>query len=130
MTLEPLLVSSPAIQFHVAVAVATLALGLAQFALPKGVTLHRVMGWAWVALMAAAAASSFWVQTIPGWGRFHPFHLVALASLLALPLGVFYARRGRVGAHRRTMIALFVGGVIVVGLFTLLPGRIMNAVIF
>lgn len=130
MTLEPLAASSPAIQFHVAVAVGALALGLAQFALPKGVLLHRVMGWTWVVLMAVAAASSFWVQTIPGSGSFHPFHLVALTALLVLPLGVFYARTGRVQAHRRTMIALFVGGVIVVGLFTLLPGRIMNAVIF
>ena len=46
-----------------------------------------------------------------------------------LPLGVVHARRHRVKQHRATMIGLFVGALIVAGIFTLLPGRIMHDVV-
>jgi uncharacterized membrane protein len=32
--------------------------------------------------------------------------------------------------HRRIMIMVFAGALVIAGLFTLLPGRIMHAVIF
>jgi uncharacterized membrane protein len=32
--------------------------------------------------------------------------------------------------HRNAMIAIFLGALVIAGLFTLLPGRIMNAVVF
>lgn len=47
-----------------------------------------------------------------------------------LPLGVWYAHRHRVVDHRRVMIGLFSGALVIAGLFTLLPGRIMHAVVF
>ena len=37
-------------------------LGLVQFAGPKGTLPHRTLGWIWVLLMAAVAASSFWIH--------------------------------------------------------------------
>ena len=47
-----------------------------------------------------------------------------------LPLAVWRAHAHRVADHRRFMIALFSGALVVAGLFTLLPGRIMHAVMF
>ena len=38
--------------------------------------------------------------------------------------------RHQVSAHRRTMIAMFSGALVIAELFTLVPGRIMHAVIF
>jgi len=32
--------------------------------------------------------------------------------------------------HRRVMIGIFSGALVIAGLFTLLPGRIMHAVVF
>jgi uncharacterized membrane protein len=34
-----------------------------------------------------------------------------------------------VGRHKTTMVSIFAGALIVAGLFTFLPGRIMHAVI-
>ena len=45
-----------------------------------------------------------------------------------LPLAVLAAHRHNVGNHRRRMIALFVGGLVIAGAFTFVPGRIMHAV--
>jgi uncharacterized membrane protein len=47
-----------------------------------------------------------------------------------LAAAVFLARRGRIGAHRRSMIGLYLGALLVTGAFTLLPGRIMGRVVF
>jgi uncharacterized membrane protein len=47
-----------------------------------------------------------------------------------LPLAVVHARRHRVDRHRNAMTAIFVGALVIAGLFTLMPGRIMHAVVF
>jgi uncharacterized membrane protein len=47
-----------------------------------------------------------------------------------LPLAAMHARRHRVEKHRKAMIAIFVGALVVPGLFTFWPGRIMHAVLF
>lgn len=130
MTLEPLMEATPAIQIHAVAAVAAFFLGLAQFALPKGVTLHRIMGWSWVIIMAAVAASSFWIHTIKSWGDWSPIHLLSIFALTMLPLGVIYARRGKISGHRRTMTGIFVGALLIAGIFTFVPGRIMHAMFF
>ena len=40
------------------------------------------------------------------------------------------ARDGLKPVHRRIMILLFSGALVIAGLFTLLPGRIMHMVVF
>ena len=109
---------------------AAFALGLVQFALPKGTLPHRTVGWIWVALMAAVAVSSFWIHQIRLVGPFSPIHLLSILTLVMLPLAVWRAHTHKVAAHRRAMIALFAGALLIAGLFTLLPGRIMHAVLF
>jgi len=47
-----------------------------------------------------------------------------------LPLAVLAAHRHDVARHRRAMIMIFAGALVVAGAFTLLPGRIMHAVAF
>jgi uncharacterized membrane protein len=130
MTLEPLMNAGPAIQIHAVAAVLAFALGLAQLALPKGVTLHRLMGWSWVTIMAVVAASSFWIHTIKAWGDWSPIHLLSIFALIMLPLGAFYARRGNIRGHRLTMLGIFAGALLIAGAFTFVPGRIMHAMFF
>jgi uncharacterized membrane protein len=49
---------------------------------------------------------------------------------MVLPLGVWRAHRHEVAGHRRVMILTFGGALVVAGLFTLVPGRIMHGVVF
>jgi uncharacterized membrane protein len=46
-----------------------------------------------------------------------------------LPVGVLHVRRRHVARHRLVMISIFGGALLVAGLFTFVPGRIMHAVI-
>jgi uncharacterized membrane protein len=129
MTLAPLLAATPVIQVHALAAMAAFVLGLVQFAAPKGTLPHRTIGWIWVALMAMVAVSSFWIHELRIVGPFSPIHLLSIFTLVTLPLAVLAAHRHQVARHRRAMIAIFVGGLLVAGAFTFLPGRIMYAVV-
>jgi uncharacterized membrane protein len=129
MTLAPLLAATPVIQVHALAAMAAFVLGLVQFAAPKGTLPHRTIGWIWVALMAMVAVSSFWIHELRIVGPFSPIHLLSIFTLVTLPLAVLAAHRHQVARHRRAMIAIFVGGLLVAGAFTFVPGRIMYAVV-
>jgi uncharacterized membrane protein len=130
MSLVPLLEAAPAIPLHAFAAMAAFLLGLVQFAAPKGTLPHRTFGWIWVVLMAVVAASSFWIHQIRLVGPFSPIHLLSIFTLVMLPLAVWRAHTHRVTDHRRIMILIFAGALVVAGLFTLVPGRIMHRVIF
>jgi len=130
MSLAPLLDAAPAIPVHAFAAMAAFALGIVQFAAPKGTLPHRTVGWIWVALMAIVAASSFWIHEVRLLGPWSPIHLLSIFTLIMLPIAVWRARRHRVADHRRIMTMTFVGALVIAGLFTLLPGRIMHAVVF
>jgi uncharacterized membrane protein len=132
MSLAPLLNASLVIQLHAVAAMSALALGIVQFASAKGTLPHRTFGWIWVVLMVTVAVSSFWIhgRQIKLGEPWSPIHLLSIFSLIMLPLGIWLAHRHRVRGHRITMISIFTGGLVIAGLFTLVPGRIMHAVAF
>lgn len=130
MTLAPLWHATPAIQIHALAAMAAFALGIVQLSAPKGTIPHRTMGWVWVALMLVVSVTAFWIHTIRLWGPWSPIHLLAVFTLIMLPIAVLHARRHRVPQHRLAMIFIFVGALVIAGLFTLVPGRIMHSVVF
>jgi uncharacterized membrane protein len=114
---------------HVAAAAAAFLLGLILFLSRKGAPFHRAAGWTWVLLMMTVAGSSLFITGLNG-SHYSWIHLLSGWSLITLPLAVFAARRHRVEAHRRGMTGLFLGGMIVAGAFTFLPGRLMWAIFF
>ena len=130
MSLAPLLDAATAIPLHAFAAMAAFVLGLVQFAAPKGTLPHRTLGWIWVLLMAGVAISSFWIHTIRLVGPFSPIHLLSIFTLIMVPLAVWRAHKHRVADHKRIMIMTFTGALVIAGLFTLVPGRIMHAVVF
>jgi uncharacterized membrane protein len=130
MTLAPLVTASPIVQVHACLAFAALVLGAAQFALPKGVAPHRALGWSFALAMMGVAGGSLLIHTIRTWGPWSPIHLLSLFTLIMTPLAVLAARRRRVESHRSAMIWLYALALVVTGLFTLWPGRIMHGVVF
>jgi uncharacterized membrane protein len=130
MSLAPLLDAAPVIQVHAFSAIAAFAIGVVQLSLPKGTLPHRAMGWVWVALMFVVAASSFGIHQLRMIGPFSPIHLLSIFTLVMLPLAVLHAHRHRVTDHRKAMIGLFTGALVIAGIFTFWPGRIMYEVLF
>ncbi len=111
-------------------AMGAFVLGVIQLAAPKGTVPHRTIGWTWVALMLAVSISAFFIHEIRMWGPWSPIHLLAAFTLVMLPFAVRHARRHAVDRHRNAMISIFLGALVIAGAFTLMPGRIMHAVVF
>jgi uncharacterized membrane protein len=80
--------------------------------------------------MVIVSVSAFFIHELRVWGPWSPIHLLAIFTLATLPLAVLHARGHRVAKHRNAMIAIFTGALVVAGVFTFLPGRIMHAVAF
>src|SRR6202167_827195 len=130
MTLAPLLAANSAIQLHAFAATAAFALGIVQLTAPKGTIPHRTIGWISGVLMLGISISAFFIHQLRLWGPWSPIHLLAIFTLVMLPVAVLHARRHRVQQHRIAMLSLFFGALVIAGLFTLFPGRIMHAVVF
>jgi uncharacterized membrane protein len=130
MTLAPLLAAPLAVRIHAFAAMAAFVVGPVQFAGPKGTLPHRLVGWSWAALMLTVALSSTFIHLLRIWGPWSPIHLLSLLVLVTLPLALWTAHRHEVRHHRRAMATLFIGALVITGGFTLLPGRIMHAVVF
>jgi uncharacterized membrane protein len=116
--------ASLTVQLHVAGAVTAFVIGSILLAGVKGSGLHKALGWTWVAAMALTAISSLFIRTINP-GAFSFIHLLSGWTLISLPMGIVAIRRGKVAAHRKAMTGMFVGGLLIAGLFTFLPGRLM-----
>jgi uncharacterized membrane protein len=128
--LAPLTHAALPIQLHAYAALGAFVLGAVQLAGVKGTTRHRALGYTWAALMLVVAISSFWVHEIRLWGPWSPIHLLSIFTLVMLPLGLWAAHSHAVSRHRSTMIGLYLGALVIAGLFTLAPGRIMHKVLF
>ena len=134
MTLEPLLDAPTAIKLHVATVVPAALIGAYLiFASRKGAPTHRALGYLYLALMTFTAGTTLWVHSLMPQGPFFGFSPVHLLIPLVL-FGVYGALRAarshQVSRHRRAMLGVYFGGIMIAGGLTLLPGRIMHGIFF
>jgi uncharacterized membrane protein len=130
VTFAPLLHANAGIQLHSFAAMGAFVLGTMQLVGPKGTPLHRIVGSIWVFLMLVVCVSAFFIHQLRVWGPWSPIHLLAIFTLAMLPVAVWRAHKHAVEQHRRVMLGLYFGALILAGLFTIVPGRVMHAVIF
>lgn len=130
MNPDPLLSAAHPIPAHAVLALLAIVIGAVQFALPKGTPLHRVVGYFWVISMFIVATSSFFINEFRWVGPFGPIHLLSCLVLFSLWRGLAHARRKNIKAHKFMMVSLYWQALLLTGLFTLVPGRIMHEVMF
>jgi uncharacterized membrane protein len=81
-------------------------------------------------LMIVTAISSFFIHQLDLFYGFSPIHLLSIATLFGSWNAIAAARRGDIRLHKRIVAGLYFGGIVLAGLFTFVPGRIMHAVVF
>ena len=118
---------TPVILAHTFAAFAAIGLGAAMFLARKGTFMHRTAGRGWVALMLVTSISSLWIRSS---GSFSWIHLLSVAVPLLLALGVHFAVVGNIRGHRKTMLAIYAGGLGIAGMFTLLPHRLLGRMLW
>ena len=130
MDLSILNASASPIPAHAYAAFFAVLLGGVQLSRPKGTNIHKYLGYAWVVLMLWVSISSFWIQTIRVIGPFSPIHFLSIFTIWSIFEAIRSAKNGNIRRHKLMMKLLYIQALIVTGLFTLLPGRTMNAVLF
>ncbi len=113
---------TPLIAAHAVAAGSAVLMGAGVLLRRKGDARHRLMGRVWVGLMLLTALSSFGIYR----DHFSWIHGLSVFTLAMLALGVKAAREGRVRTHRNIMAGTYAWGLIVTGLFTLLPNRLLG----
>lgn len=130
MTISPLLAEPFPIPPHAIAAMTAMVLGAIQLLMRKGTALHRGIGYIWVVLMAVVAISGLFIFELRMIGPFSPIHLLSFFVLYVLFVAVRAARSGNIRRHKSAMIQLYILALLLTGLFTLLPGRVMHQVVF
>ena len=117
---------------HLIFALLAIVMGAIQLVCKKGTTLHKVLGYAWVTAMTVICLSSFGIRTIMPDGIFYgfsPIHLLSIWVLFQLGRGIYFARKHEVARHRKCMVYTYFGGLLIAGVFTLMPGRFLYKVL-
>lgn len=119
--------------FHLVTVLPCVVMGAALFFMTKGTPLHKGMGKVYMILMIITAIITLFMpakvgpQFLNHFGFIHSFSLLALYSA---PKAYFAIRRGDVRSHKFSMIGLYVGGIVIAGSFTLVPGRYLHDLLF
>jgi uncharacterized membrane protein len=117
---------------HLATVIPAVPLGAYVLWRKKGDAMHRLLGKLWVMLMVVTAIASFWIGEpdtgIRGTGLSF-IHLFTVLVLVSVPLGIWSIRIGDVAGHQKAMQGIYIG-LIVAGLFSFIPGRILGSLVF
>ena len=117
------------IQLHALSALAAPGVGTVQFTAPKGTIPHRTLGYVFVALMVTVAVTALFIRQINE-GSFSLIHIFVPLTLFGVVELSVRARRGLTAKHRWSALGLFFGALIIPGLFSFAPGRLMWHVAF
>ncbi|MEP7704503.1 DUF2306 domain-containing protein [Paraglaciecola sp. 25GB23A] len=99
----------------------------------KGSPRHKVLGKIYMLLMLFSAVVTLFMSATIGpviLGHFGFIHLFSLLVLYSVPTAYVAVRNGDINRHKRSMIALYVGGLLIAGSFTFAPGRMLHTWLF
>jgi uncharacterized membrane protein len=128
MNISPILQAPNAVQIHLATVLPAVGIGTWQiFFSTKGSRFHRALGFAYLGLMSVTAVAAFFIRSI-GHGSLTPIHLFVPLTFWGVFSALWCVRHGNIRGHRRAMLGLYFGGILLAGALAFLPGRIMHRV--
>jgi uncharacterized membrane protein len=77
--------------------------------------------------MAITALTTLFIHVINP-GRLSFIHLFIPLTFFSIWRTIVSLRRGNIRGHRNSMLALYLGALVIAGGFTFTPGRLMHAV--
>ena len=132
MNFSALTFASPAIITHLLFAILAFGLGGLQLVSTKGTRTHRWLGYLWVLAMVVICVTSFSIKEVMPIGMFggySPIHLLSIFVLVQLARGIYFAKKRDIKRHRQCMLYTYIGGLLIAGIFTFMPGRLLFKVV-
>ena len=99
----------------------------------KGTPAHRLLGKIYMGLMLFTAIITLFMEALVGpkfLNHYGFLHLLSLFVLYTVPTAYRAIRVGNSKLHKRKMVGLYVGALLVAGAFTLSPGRLIHTWLF
>jgi uncharacterized membrane protein len=99
----------------------------------KGTGIHRKLGRIYMILMLITAVITLFMPAAVGpqfLNHFGWIHLFSFLTLWTVPTAYTAIKKGNVRTHKRKMILLYFGAIIIAGGFTFAPGRYLHEVFF
>ena len=118
---------------HLATIVPAFVIGTYMMIRRKGTPLHRMLGKIYMVLMLVTAIITLFMPAVVGpklLNHFGFIHLFSFLVLYSVPNAYFAAGRHDIKTHKGSMIGLYVGGLLIAGAFTFMPGRLLNTWLF
>jgi len=118
---------------HLYTVVPCFVIGTIMLMMRKGTRLHKRLGKVYMVLMFFTALVTLFMSAEVGpalFGHFGYIHLFTFLTLWTVPTAWIAARRGNIKAHKRKMILLYFGALVIAGGFTFFPGRYLHTLIF
>jgi uncharacterized membrane protein len=117
-----------ALVFHIATVVPCVPLGAYLLLAPKGTQTHKQLGKIWVLLMVTTATSSLFLYEGM---KLTWIHIFVPVTYRAAWLIVSTARKGDIARHRKEILGLYFGALMIPGIAAfVIPNRLMNALLF
>ena len=118
---------------HLATVLPCFVIGTVLLLIKKGTTIHKNFGRIYMILMMITAIITLFMPAEVGsrfLNHFGWIHSFSFLTIYTVPTAYWAIKKGNVKAHKRKMIILYFGAIIIAGGFTFTPGRYLYNLIF
>ena len=118
---------------HLATVVPAFILGTISLMMTKGTQFHKIIGRVYMILMLFTASVTLFMSAEVGpqfLNHFGYIHLFSFLTIYTVPTAYIAIKKGNVKAHKRKMVLLYFGAIIIAGGFTFFPGRYLHTLFF
>ncbi|MCR2834144.1 DUF2306 domain-containing protein [Parerythrobacter lacustris] len=116
-----------AVVLHVVTVLPAVPLGAYLLLSRKGTPRHRQLGKLWVGLMVVTALA---ITFIRGGTDFSWIHIFVPLTLHGAWKTIVTARAGKIAEHKRHLVGMYLGALMIPGIFSFLPDRMMGTWLF
>ncbi|MEQ9592773.1 MAG: DUF2306 domain-containing protein [Cyclobacteriaceae bacterium] len=119
--------------YHLATVVPCFLIGTLLLLIKKGTPVHKQFGRVYMVLMLVTASITLFMPAEVGpriLNHFGWIHSFSFLTIYTVPTAYSAIKRGEVQSHKRKMILLYFGAIIIAGGFTFVPGRYLYELFF
>lgn len=118
---------------HLATVVPAFVIGTILLIIKKGTKTHKYFGRIYMGLMLITACITLFMPAEVGprfLNHFGWIHSFSFLTIYTVPTAYWAIKKGNVKSHKRKMILLYFGAIIIAGGFTFFPGRYLHKFFF
>jgi uncharacterized membrane protein len=120
-------------QLHLATIIPSFLIGTLLLVIKKGTGIHKIFGRVYMILMMVTALITLFMPARVGatfLNHFGWIHSFSFLTIYTVPTAYWAIKKGNVRAHKRKMILLYFGAIVIAGGFTFYPGRYLHHLFF